>query len=252
MPPRIVTSRPRTLTKARCAAARRIPRLNQNYHSYEHDSSPAYTAEEDVILAAAIHHVPTHGFTSTALSSGIRDAGYPDVAANLFPDGVFSLVKYHLVTERLALSKNTPTPASPASGGVLDMVRHLTLQRLHANKPIIHRWQEALAILAMPKHFAPSLYELALLSDEIHFLAGDKSVDTSWYTKRAGLSAIYASTELFMTQDKSPNFKETEDFFDRRLEAAQSLRRTVGDAGQWAGVQAMGIISALRSKGVRV
>lgn len=111
---------------------------------------------------------------------------------------------------------------------------------------------QALAILAMPKHFAPSLYELALLSDEIHFLAGDKSVDTSWYTKRAGLSAIYASTELFMTQDKSPNFKETEDFFDRRLEAAQSLRRTVGDAGQWAGVQAMGIISALRSKGVRV
>ena len=104
----------------------------------------------------------------------------------------------------------------------------------------------------MPKHFATSLRELALLSDEIHFLAGDKSVDTAWYIKRAGLSAIYASTELFMTQDKSPNFRDTEDFFDRRLEAAQGLRRTVGNAGQWAGVQAMGVISGLRSKGVRI
>lgn len=135
-------SRPRSLTKIRCATAPRIPRLNQNYNSYEHDSSPSYNPEEDVILAAAIKHVPAHGFTSTALSSGIRDAGYPDVSANLFPEGVFSLVKYHLVTERLALSRNAPGAASTASGSVLDMVRHLTLQRLQANRPIIHRWQE--------------------------------------------------------------------------------------------------------------
>ncbi|KAL8915529.1 MAG: hypothetical protein Q9171_000094 [Xanthocarpia ochracea] len=244
--------RPRTLTKAWCIAARRIPRLSQSYHSYEHDLTPSYPPAEDAILAAAIKHVPAYGFTSTALSSGVRDAGYPDVSANLFPEGAFSLVKYHLVTERLALSMNVPTSRSTGSSSALDMVRCLTLQRLHANKPIIHRWQEALAILAMPKHFATSLRELALLADEIHFLAGDKSVDTAWYTKRAGLSAIYASTELFMTQDRSPSFRETEDFLDRRLEAAQGLRRTVGNAGQWAGVQAMGVISGLRSKGVRI
>lgn len=104
----------------------------------------------------------------------------------------------------------------------------------------------------MPKHVPASLRELALLSDEIHFLAGDQSVDTSWYTKRAGLSAIYASTELFMTQDRSANFKETEAFLDRRLEGAHALRTMVGDAGRWAGVQAMGLISSLRSKGVRI
>ncbi|KAL8788445.1 MAG: hypothetical protein Q9213_001668 [Squamulea squamosa] len=242
----------RALSKARCATVHRIHRLSRSYHSYEHDSPPSYTPAEDAILAAAINHVPAHGFTNTALSSGVRDAGYPDVSVNLFPVGVFSLVKYHLVTERRALSKNAPSIPSTVSGNTLDMVRNLTLQRLHANKPIIHRWQEALAILAMSKHLPDSLRELALLSDEIHFLAGDKSVDTSWYTKRAGLSAIYASTELFMTQDTSPNFKETEEFFDRRLEGAHGLRRMIGDAGQWAGVQAMGVISGLRSKGVRI
>jgi ubiquinone biosynthesis protein COQ9 len=36
--------------------------------------------------------------------------------------------------------------------------------------------------------------ELARLVDEMWFLAGDKSVDFSWYTKRATLSAVYASS----------------------------------------------------------
>ena len=95
-----------------------------------------------MILAAAINHVPAYGFTDTALSSGIRDAGYPDVSANLFPEGVFALVKYHLITQRSALSRNAPAPPPTESSSILDMVRRLTLQRLHANKPIIHRWQE--------------------------------------------------------------------------------------------------------------
>lgn len=132
----------RTLTKLRCTATYRIPKSSRSYHSYEHDLSPPYAPAQDRILAAAINHVPAHGFTTTALSSGVRDAGYPDVSANLFPDGVSSLVKYHLVTERLALSKNAPTDPATESSNVLDRVRNLTLQRLHASKPIIHRWQE--------------------------------------------------------------------------------------------------------------
>lgn len=39
-----------------------------------------------------------------------------------------------------------------------------------------------------------SASELARLSDEIWFLAGDDSHDMDWYTKRAILSGVYAST----------------------------------------------------------
>ncbi|KAL8668226.1 MAG: hypothetical protein Q9202_000204 [Teloschistes flavicans] len=240
------------LAFTQCIARNQSRAPNRSYHSYERDSSPPYPAAENAILAAAIAHVPEHGFTATALASGARDAGYLDVSANLFPTGPFSLVKYHLVTQRLALGRNPSTHLDAENQNVLDNVRVLTLRRLKASQPIIHRWQEALALQAMPKHLPDSLRELALLSDEIHFLAGDASVDTSWYTKRAALSAIYASTELFMTQDKSPNFKETEEFLDRRLEGAQSLKTMGEEIGRWAGVQGMGIINGLRSKGVRI
>lgn len=39
----------------------------------------------------------------------------------------------------------------------------------------------------------------------------------NWYTKRLTLAAVYKSTELFMIQDKSENFKATYEFLDNRL-----------------------------------
>ena len=106
--------------------------------------------------------------------------------------------------------------------------------------------------MAVPAHVPTSLRELALLSDEILFQAGDTSVNTSWYTKRAALSSVYASTELFMTTDKSQGFVETEAFLDRRLEESGSLGRAIRDTGNWLGVQAIGVLNGLRSKGVRI
>ncbi|KUF98626.1 hypothetical protein AM588_10009402 [Phytophthora nicotianae] len=64
---------------------------------------------------------------------------------------------------------------------------------------------------------------LAMLSDEIWYFAGDKSTDLSWYTKRAILTGIYASTELFMLNDKSPNFQDTWAFLDRRVDETIQL-----------------------------
>ena len=106
--------------------------------------------------------------------------------------------------------------------------------------------------MALPSHIAPSLRELASLSDEIWFLAGDTSVDTSWYTKRATLSAIYSSAEIFMTTDTSANFIETEQFLDRRLEDARIVGAAVGNVGQWVGFTAMGFVNLLRNKGARI
>jgi len=121
-----------------------------------------------------------------------------------------------------------------------------------ANKDIIHRWQEALALIAQPSNVPTSISELSSLSDDIWFLAGDTSVDTSWYTERASLSTIYAATELFMTMDKSPNFAETKEFLDRRLRDVQIVGGAVGSVGQWVGFTAHAGLNILRSKGVRI
>ena len=106
--------------------------------------------------------------------------------------------------------------------------------------------------MAHPGNIPTSLAELARLSDEIWFLAGDTSVDTSWYTKRASLSAIYSSTELFMTQDTSAEFVETETFFDRRLQESRTIGGALASVGQWVNFTAHASTNILRSKGVRI
>ena len=114
------------------------------YHSYEHDESRPFTDTEDTILSAALSHVPTHGFTTAALSHGARDVGYLEVSTNLFPKGPFDLVNYYLVTQRLALKDHVQFPKEKL--GVGAKVRLLALHRLRANQPIIHRWQEVICI----------------------------------------------------------------------------------------------------------
>lgn len=106
--------------------------------------------------------------------------------------------------------------------------------------------------MAHPSYIPPSLRELALLSDEIWFLAGDTAVDPSWYTKRGSLSAIYSSTELFMTDDTSPGYVETARFFERRLGELQAVGSTLGAVGQWVGFTASAGVNILRSKGLRI
>jgi ubiquinone biosynthesis protein COQ9 len=106
--------------------------------------------------------------------------------------------------------------------------------------------------MAMPRYIPPAMTELARLSDEIWFLAGDTSVDTSWYTKRATLAAIYSSTELFMTTDKSEDYIETEKFLDRRLKENRKIGGAARDTGQWIGFTGQSMMNILRSKGMRI
>ena len=106
--------------------------------------------------------------------------------------------------------------------------------------------------MAQPSNVPASLKELAMLSDEIWFLSGDTSVDPSWYTKRASLSMIYSSTELFMTNDRSTGFIETNRFLRRRLDEVKAVGTVASSVGQWVGFTMSAGVNVLRSKGVRV
>lgn len=222
------------------------------YHSYEHSPPPPYPPVESAILSAAYAHVPTQGFTQEALTLGAKDAGYLDISTNLFKKGAFDLILYHLVTQRLALGNRVQF--LDESVGVGRKVRSLILERLRANidSGAQPHWQGALGHMSLAENIPASLKELGRLSDEIWFLAGDVSVDASWYTKRASLSGVYAATEAYQTQDQSTEFRDTEAFLDRRLEDVRVLGSAVGNTVEWAGYQWGNVVNLMRSKGVRI
>ncbi|KAK4982274.1 Ubiquinone biosynthesis protein coq9, mitochondrial [Elasticomyces elasticus] len=233
------------------------------YHSYEETPPPLCPPAQTAILSAALLHVPALGFTNAALAQGARDAGYRDVSVNLFPRGVLEVAMFYCARERVGLGERVDFAGGEGARGergqgqglgVGAKVRMLVLERLRVNVEtgVVGRWQEALALMAQPSHVPASLAELARLADEIWFLAGDASVDSSWYTKRASLASIYAATELFQTQDQSSAFRDTEHFLERRLEELRVVGGGVRDVVEWVGFTGHGFVNLLRSKGVRI
>ena len=223
----------------------------RTYYSEHHPNPPPYPKIQESILSAALKRVPQHGFTDEALTLGGKDVGYLDVSIQLFPRRAFDLINYHLMTQRLALKDNVQFPED-AKLGTGRKIKTLAMTRLRGNRDIIHQWQGALGQMSLLGNIPASLKELNALSDEMWYLAGDTTVDFSWYTKRASLAAVYASSELFMTTDTSNDFALTEEFLDRRLEDVRKVGGTIGGLGQFASFWASNSVNLARSWGVRV
>jgi len=137
-PPVTTTARP---TLRPISASQKFTRP---YHATTHPPPPSpFTPTEAAILAAAYTHVPTHGFTPSSLALGARSAGYLDISANILPEGAFSLIQWHLYTQRTALAAQAASILGdiPADE-VAARIEALTWARLMGNKDIVGRWQE--------------------------------------------------------------------------------------------------------------
>lgn len=106
--------------------------------------------------------------------------------------------------------------------------------------------------MSLLENIPASLAELHALSSDILTLAGDASIDTAWYTKRLSLSAVYASAEVVMTQDRSAAFADTEAFVDRRIEDANAIGEKLGGVRQYLGFMAGTAVGLGRSWGLKI
>ena len=167
--------------------------------------------ERDAAILALLPHVPLRGWTVPALQA----AAGPD-ADLLFPGGALDMIEAYCDLgdrwmEEGAASLDLAGLRVPAR------VRALVALRLEQNRPYKDAVRRALGVLAMPGHARLAARCTARTVDTIWHLAGDQSVDFSWYTKRAILAGVYASTLLYWLRDGSSDDAETLAFLDRRL-----------------------------------
>ncbi|KAG9287131.1 hypothetical protein G9A89_001025 [Geosiphon pyriformis] len=192
-----------------------------------------------LILKSALEFAPQHGWTIDAISKGAKSLGYSSVTHGMFPRGGLELLDFFLLESR---RKMTLEIADKMEG----------LIGLHYSAEFDKTFYlSALAIMAQPNNLKMSFEHLAKLSDEIWFLAGDKSANMSWYTKRGELALIYSATELYMTQDKSPDFQETWAFLDRRLQEIAVLGKTIHEINKFSSFFKRSIAGALESKRIK-
>ncbi|KAL6076935.1 Ubiquinone biosynthesis protein coq9, mitochondrial [Balamuthia mandrillaris] len=182
------------------------------------------------ILAAAKKHVPKLGWTQEAIAAAAEEEGLSSAAHGLFPRGPVELVEAHL-DDCLQQLKNEIT--EPGTEGTAEEKRTEAFRRLRtkdkiktlvrgylekSQAPFNSQWPQALALLAQPQNAPMACGRLVHLMDDMWHLCGDVSTDFNWYTKRAMLTGIYTSTQLYMLTDASENFEHTWSFLDRRIE----------------------------------
>lgn len=168
------------------------------------------------MLEAAAAHVLFDGWSRGAFDASARDAGVDmALALAVFPRGPVDLaLGYHAMGDAAMLARLAEADLSDMrfSQRVAAAVRF----RLEAaeDKEMVRR---GTALFALPLYAADGARAIWQTADHIWTALGDTSDDVNWYTKRATLSAVYASTVLYWLGDTSDGNAKTWEFLDRRI-----------------------------------
>jgi len=217
-----------------------FPSLNSaaiSTHS-ENDATHTDTSQDQApLLDAALHHVFDLGWSDETLQAGARDINISAADVPLLvPQGPVTLV-HHLIRKNNAALSSHPTvqehlhkqkssrdhdygesdgEEATAAESVAERLSIVSRARLEMLVPYLQHghWLNAMALGALPQN-SEATARLALETvDEIWYVAGDRSVDYKWYTRRGSFVPGYCATELYLLSDESENYDETWTFLD--------------------------------------
>lgn len=179
---------------------------------------------KDLLLDAALLHVPFDGWSAASFQAAIDDTGTdPALARAICPRGAVDLaLAYHergdaIMLERLA-------EADLADMRFRDRIASAVRFHLEAveDKELVRR---GMTLFALPAYAPDGSRALWDTCDRIWTALGDTSRDINWYTKRTTLSAVYSTTLLYWLGDESPGHADTWEFLDRRIENVMQFEK---------------------------
>tara|TARA_B100000989_G_scaffold293709_1_gene271529 strand:+ start:750 stop:1490 length:741 start_codon:yes stop_codon:yes gene_type:complete len=177
------------------------------------------------LIRAMLTHVPFDGWTWEAMEQGALDIGFEKkktpflrvkIFKGLFKNGsidfidIFSDIIDLEVIENYNLLETKPVKVS-------EKIKKIIMIRLNICQKYKEAIRSSISITAIPTNAKISLNTLYKTCNIMWRIAGDKSTDFSFYTRRITLAAVYTSTLLFWLNDNSNNNIETEFFLDRQL-----------------------------------
>lgn len=169
----------------------------------------------DRLVQAALPHVVFDGWSAKALAEAAAEEGLDaTLAERAFMGGPAAAVEHFVdLADRLMAEDVAHIDLSALR--VPDRIFALLEARFVRWAPQREAVRRALAVLALNPLAAARA--TARTVDAAWALAGDRSHDFSWYTRRATLGAVYTATTLFWLDDESEDLADTRAFLRRRL-----------------------------------
>ena len=194
------------------------------------DKTPPSEIEiRDQLIAAMLVHVPFDGWGDASLRAGAEDAGMSyEYAKSVLPNDAAAIDAFTDYVDRdmaRSLDQMEPRPEK-----ISHIIRAAILCRLENAEPHRDAVAQGLKILARPQHAQIAASTLYRTVDRIWRLTGDRSVDFSFYTKRATLAGVYSATLLYWVANPNADRAATEAFLDQRLREVAMIPKVTAPA----------------------
>jgi ubiquinone biosynthesis protein COQ9 len=145
----------------------------------------------------------------------INEDKYYEIKQELLPKGISSLMNELNLIINTKLSKEKK-PIRFKSFKINEKIKYFLIRRLMIFEGLVNKKKFFKKVLK-PNSILSANKILFKIADEIWFLAGDKSTDYNYYTKRIILMKIYAITFSFFVFDDSKNLEKTKKFLDKEI-----------------------------------
>ena len=181
----------------------------------------------DALLDAMLPHVAFDGWSPVALAVAVDELGLSEAEAKaLAPRGAIDLaVAYHRRGDLAMLERLESSDLDDMR--FRDKVATALRFRVEAmdDREAVRR---ASTLFSLPVNAAEGARLVWETADHVRKALGDTSEDGNWYSKRATLSAVWASVVLYWLGDDSPGFQKTYEFIDRRIENVMQVEKMKG------------------------
>lgn len=194
--------------------------------------SRAETAR-NALLDAALMHAGFDGWNAATLAAAAQDAGYSVGEVELYcPGGVLDLIETW--SRRTDATARAEIEAAGANR-IRDKVTGAVMIRLSQYDGEEDAAERARGRLLLPDALDRGARLTWATSHMIWSAIGDQSTDANFYSKRAILSGVYASTFAIWLEDTDPDKAKTRAFLDRRIDNVMQFEKI---KGQWRKVSA--------------
>ena len=175
-------------------------------------------SKQDKLAKLFIQQVPKYGWSrETLLHCAKKQRITTPNLALLFPSFEYDVLKFLIAQNNNIVEKNYNS-FNHSRLKTRDKIKTILELKFDSNTYLRQALPEMLKFLLRPGNIFMSIKMLHENSDFIWKLAGDKSNDFSYYSKRGLLSMVYLATLIYWLNDKSNKGIGTKNFISKSVD----------------------------------
>jgi ubiquinone biosynthesis protein COQ9 len=175
-------------------------------------------SKQDKLANLFIQEVPKFGWSRETLlhCAKKQKLSTPNLAL-MFPSFEYDVLKY-LIAQNNSLVEKNYNSFNNSRLKTRDKIKTIMELKFDSNAYLKDALPEMLKFLLRPGNISMSIKMLHQNSDFIWKLAGDKSNDFNYYSKRGLLSMVYLATLIYWLNDKSNKGIGTKNFISKSVD----------------------------------